>query len=294
MATLRALDFRTSAEREGITKAQQTAQSISNILKTIGQAEQARQERQTLDRVATAIAGGATTIEAISAVAKQSPGFSGGIPGIIQKAGSAFQPSPGRIGQGIDETVIGSKLREILSPSVETVEAPTKQQTQRDRDLAIIANEKKTDFQKQEARKRLDADPSLPRKPLPTGRDFAKELKNITEGTGKTLKDGKLFNEKAYKKLLARLEDLARLNGFDITSVKKELDRWWDARVNKEQGPGLKGSLTKNTLVPRSEFQDITDEEKNLDETTAAAILQEAGGDKDKAREIAKQRGFSF
>uniref|UniRef100_A0A6H1ZK24 Uncharacterized protein n=1 Tax=viral metagenome TaxID=1070528 RepID=A0A6H1ZK24_9ZZZZ len=33
---------------------------------------------------------------------------------------------------------------------------------------------------------------------------------------------------------------------------------------------------------------------KQLDQTTAAAILQEAGGDKAKAREIAKKRGYSF
>jgi hypothetical protein len=33
---------------------------------------------------------------------------------------------------------------------------------------------------------------------------------------------------------------------------------------------------------------------KVLDKTTAAALLQEAGGDKNKARELAKQRGFSL
>ncbi|GAG12255.1 unnamed protein product, partial [marine sediment metagenome] len=35
-------------------------------------------------------------------------------------------------------------------------------------------------------------------------------------------------------------------------------------------------------------------EEKTLDEATAQQILGEAGGDKEKAREIAKQRGFKF
>jgi hypothetical protein len=287
MATLRALDLRTSAEREGITKAQQTAQAIQNILKTIGAAEQKRQERQTLDRVATAVAGGATTIEAIAAVSKQGPEFSGGLPGIIQRAGSAFQPSPGRIGQGIDETVIGSRLSQILNPSLlspeeqrqaarikggleapagDGVAKPTKQQTQRDRDLAIIADDKKTDFQKQEARKRLDEDPSLPRKQLPSGKDFSKELDNVEQAAKNTvagtLKEGKFFGAKAYNKLLARLEDLARVSGFDTKGVKAELDRWWDARVNKEQGPGLKGSLTRNTLTPRSKFQKVSVEEE--------------------------------
>lgn len=281
MATLSAIDLRTSAEREGITKTQQTIQSLTNILKTVGQAEQVRQERQDLDRIATALAGGASTVEAIAAVAKQKAEFSSGIQGMVQRLGSAFQPSPGGVGQGIDETVIGSKLREILSPSLlsteeqrelklfgqrerpgTTVAAPSKQQTQRDRDLAIIANEKKTDFQKQEARKRLDEDPSLPRKTLPSGKDFKKALEEV-EQTAKgtvagTLKEGKrkLFGKKAYNKLLARLEDLARMSGFEIDGVKTELDRWWDAKVQNERGGKLGGITVNDTLTPRSEFQE--------------------------------------
>ena len=91
------IDLRSTAERQGITRNMQFAQSLANILKTAGRAEQVRQERQTLDRIATAIAGGATTIEAISAVAKQRPEFGGGFTGGLQRVASAFQPSPGRI-----------------------------------------------------------------------------------------------------------------------------------------------------------------------------------------------------
>jgi hypothetical protein len=34
--------------------------------------------------------------------------------------------------------------------------------------------------------------------------------------------------------------------------------------------------------------------QKTLDKTTALSILKEAGGDKNKARQIAKERGYSF
>ena len=286
MATLPTIDLRTSAEREGITKDHQTAMAISNILKTIGRAEQVRQERQDLDRIATALARGMTDIEAIAAVAKQRPEFAGGITGGLQKFASAFQPSPGRIGQGIQEDVIGSRLREILSPSLLTQEEqreiklfgqrdrtgaasvakPTKQQTQTDKDLAALFNDNTPPFRKVGIRKRIDEDPTLQRtkKPLPTGRDFSDQLKEVeqeAEGsiTG-SLKEGKLFGAKAYKKLLEKLEDLGRMANLDLTNVKKELNRWWDAKVNKEQGPpgvGTKGAFTTNTLIRRSKFQEI-------------------------------------
>ncbi|KKL47156.1 hypothetical protein LCGC14_2338380, partial [marine sediment metagenome] len=119
MATRRilsAIDLRSSAERQGVTRNQQTIQSIAGLFEIAGQAEQVRQDRQDLDRIARALAGGAT-IEAIAA-AKQKPEFSGGITGGLQRFASAFQPSPGGIGQGIDERAIGSKLSQILNPSL--------------------------------------------------------------------------------------------------------------------------------------------------------------------------------
>ena len=112
---LQTLDLRTSAQREGITKRQQTMQAIANILKTVGQAEKDRREGQQLDRVARAIAGGATTPEAILAVANQPPEFGTGITGALQKFGGAFQPSSGGMGQGIQQAIIGQALQQALT-----------------------------------------------------------------------------------------------------------------------------------------------------------------------------------
>ena len=278
MATRRilsAIDLRSSAEREGITKTQQTVTALAKILETAGQAEQVRQERQDLDGIATALAGGATITEAIAA-AKQKPEFSGGITGLLQRGASAFQPQPGRIGQGIQEDAIGSRLREILSPSLlsreeereiklfgqrdrpgaAAVAAPTKQQTQRDRDLAIIGNDKKSDFQKAEARKRLDKDPSQPRNPLPPGGTYDEFLEQAEKEAIGTLKEGGLFGKKAYAAALKLVEDEARKQGFEPKDAKVDFDRWWDARVASERG-GVVRRFKTNTVKPRSEFQEL-------------------------------------
>lgn len=112
------VDFRTSAQKQGITANQQTLQSIANILKTVGLAEQKRRERQQLDRVATAIAGGATNLEAINLVASQAPEFSEGLQGVLQKVGGIFSPETGGgIGQDIQQTIIQDALRKALTPS---------------------------------------------------------------------------------------------------------------------------------------------------------------------------------
>ena len=315
---LRPIDLRSSAERQGVTRNQQTIQSIAGLFEIAGQAEQVRQDRQDLDRIARALANGETSIEAIAAVAKQKPEFSGGITGGLQRFASAFQPSPGGIGQGIDERAIGSKLSQILNPSLlspeeerelklfgqrdrpgaAAVAGPTKQQTQRDRDLATLQSKTKSPISKTEARKRLDKDPSQPRNPVPTGGTYDEFLEQANEEAiekGRPIKEGKLFGKKAYEATLKIVEDVARSQGLDPKGVKVDFDRWWDARVNKEQGPGIfKGALTPNTLTPRKKFQKGVVEDNTLDEATATQILQEAGGDKDKAREIARQRGLKF
>lgn len=110
------IDLRTGAEREGITKRMQTVQSIANILKTVGEAEQKRRDRQMLDRITRAIAGGATTAEAIAATAGQAPQLSPGIPGILQRIGGASQPQQGGVRQSIQQAIIGQRLQQALAP----------------------------------------------------------------------------------------------------------------------------------------------------------------------------------
>lgn len=265
---LRPLDLRTSAEREGITKTQQTVQAIAGILQTVGQAEKARRDSETLDRVARALSAGATNIEAITAAAGQEPQFGGGIKGILQKVSGAFAPQGG-MRESILQNIIGQKLQQALSPPLltreegrdkalfgikdrpgaPTVTAPSKQQTQRDRDLATLANKNKNDLQKEEARKRLDQDPSQPKKPVPPGGTYDEFLDDTDKVDGK-------FGKKAYEAAIRRVEDEARLQSLDPEQVKKDFDRWWDARVKNERTGLLGGALTRNVTTPRSEFQD--------------------------------------
>jgi len=111
------IDLRSQAERQGITKTQQTVQAIAGILQTVGAAEQKRRERQTLDKITRAMAGGATIPEAVMAL-EQEPEFSSGIPGALQRIGGMFQPSPGGMGQSIQQAIIGQKIQtEFQKPS---------------------------------------------------------------------------------------------------------------------------------------------------------------------------------
>ncbi|GAG41328.1 unnamed protein product, partial [marine sediment metagenome] len=111
------LDLRTEEQKQGITGLQKSSQIIADILQDLGQGEQIRRERQQLDRIATAIAGGASTIEAINAAAKQPPEFSGGLSGILQRIGGGFQPpGGGGIRQSIQEAIIGQGLRRATEP----------------------------------------------------------------------------------------------------------------------------------------------------------------------------------
>lgn len=119
---LPALDLRTPEQRRGLTSAQRNIQAITGILQTLGAGEQKRREREKLDRIVRAIAGGATNIEAIAEIARQEPELGTGFQGILQRIGGAFQPSPGGIQRGISETIIGARLRQALTPKTEIPE----------------------------------------------------------------------------------------------------------------------------------------------------------------------------
>ncbi len=294
---------------------QRGVEQIKNLLRIVGEAENKRRERQTLDRIVRAIGAGQTDIEAIASVAREEPTFGGGFRGGLQKIAGLFGGEGGGIESQIQQSIIGNALQKALSPpgqipsglepvgatrgptgqvttrferpGVGGVAAPTKQQTQRDRDLAVIGNDKKSDFQKAEARKRLDKDPSQPRNPIPEGGNFDEFLVDEEKEKGK-------FGKRAYDATLQRVEDEARKQGLNPKDAKADFDKWWDARVKNERTGALGGALTKNVTTPRSEFQKGVVEDNTLDEATAAQILQEAGGDKDKAREIARQRGLKF
>lgn len=300
---LPAIDLRTTAERQGITQNMQTTQALANILKTAGRAEQVRQERQTLDRIATAIAGGATTIEAISAIAKQRPEFGSGFTGGLQRFASAFQPSPGRIGQGIQEDVIGSRLREILSPSLLSPEEQGKaarikagllpraeeapkafEQTvagkARDRDIKFLTDRHKTGenkgkliatpVQQEAARRRLRANPSLG--DIQPGQiDYTEVLKGKPKERVGLLDQA--FGEEAYNEALQEIKDTALAQGATESSVEVDFNNWWD----KNAAAGSKGQPGfGRRLVPRSEFQKVSVEEEvgNLSDEELKKIIE--------------------
>lgn len=120
--TLPLIDLRTSAEREGITKQQQTLESISRILQTVGTIEQKRQERQQLDNITRAINAGATSSEAILAASQQQPQFGTGLQGFFQKMGSRLQPSPGGVTPQIQGSIVSDALQRSLRPKQEIPE----------------------------------------------------------------------------------------------------------------------------------------------------------------------------
>lgn len=113
------IDLRSQAERQGITRTQETVQSIANILQTLGQAEKVRRDRQTLDRITRAIASGKTNIEAIAEIARQGPEFGTGFQGGLQRIGGLFQPQGGGIGQSIQQAIIGQTLQQALAEPLE-------------------------------------------------------------------------------------------------------------------------------------------------------------------------------
>lgn len=110
------IDLRTSAERQGLSRTAQTAQSIAGIFRTAGEIQKKNRERQTLDRVARAIASGKTTVEAIAEAAREPESVGGGFRGGLERIVGAFEPKGGGIGEGIQQSIISETLRKALAP----------------------------------------------------------------------------------------------------------------------------------------------------------------------------------
>lgn len=110
------IDLRTEDQKQGITGLQRSSEVIADILQTLGKGEKIRRERQQLDRIANAIAGGATTTEAILAAANQPTEFDTGIRGFLQRAGGRFAQPGGGVQQDLQQVIIGDALRKALTP----------------------------------------------------------------------------------------------------------------------------------------------------------------------------------
>ena len=182
------IDLRSQAERQGFTRDQQTIQAIAGILQTIGKAEQKRREGQTLTRITRAIARGSTMPEAVMAAMEQ-PEFSGGARGMLQKFGGMFQPSPGLMGQNIQQAMIGQAIR---TDPLET-----------ERKRAQIESAKALTTQRQEATKQALPDRMLRQADrwLRIVDDVMSEYWWTPEGPyrDKLLKDAQAAREKAVK-----------------------------------------------------------------------------------------------
>ena len=300
-----------------VEEAQQAAKNIGRIITTVGKSEQVRQNRQQLDRVATAIAGGANTIEAIRSVADQPAEFDEGIGGILQRIGSTLRPQAGRGGlnTALDEAMVSGQLGKIfgngstLSPEEKAkaerikaglsprATAPGKRTGVSDfnRDVKLIQNPKATEAQKSAAKNRLKTNPNLQ---TAEGGDFSSFLKGKKKQKVAGAKFDKAFAEEAFNEALQEAKDAGLSEGFSEESIEQDFTRWWDEEAAKE-GEGQKGF--GKLVLPRTEFKASsiagTSPVKagtKLDTNAASAILKEAGGDKAKARAIAKERGFSF
>lgn len=120
---------------------------------------------------------------------------------------------------------------------------------------------------------------------------------------GKTRKEPDFYNKEEYKSLLEEREALQKAvsTGVDEDGARfpeermetakarlAEIDARLKALSGEDDGKGLQ-------FAGREKTQDATGEKaKPLDKETAKAILKEAGGDKDKARQIALARGYSL
>ncbi len=101
--------------------------------------------------------------------------------------------------------------------------------------------------------------------------------------------------EKAKKgRIIKMIDKMPYEYNFDTNSFEPlEIGGLEGEEVSKE--PSSVGMFNPLRMLPGFAYKGkLPQKVKQLDSATAQQILQEAGGDKDKAREIAKSRGYSF
>ena len=129
---------------------------------------------------------------------------------------------------------------------------------------------------------------------------------------------------KAFNEGLKEAMDENLAKGFSEQSIKADYIRWWDELAANPDPSGFgqfvipRNQLGGSAVNPPGEVATITDNDqvladletatdkfvaeregtsikaKALDLETATQILREAGGDREEARRIAKERGFKF
>jgi hypothetical protein len=166
----------------------------------------------------------------------------------------------------------------------------------RNRDIKILTDTDKNGFlkapsvQQDAARKRLRKNPSL--QDIPEGEyDWSGQLEGLPKkhvGKFKWRKPENMldraYGKEAYTTALQKIKDAALSQGYTEESAVTDFNKWWDNMATSEDPQGF-GQF----VVPRMEFQEV-----QLDEAMATRLLQEAGGDKEQARQMAKERGYKF
>jgi hypothetical protein len=243
------------------------AQQIAKLFDTIGKVEQKRRERQTLDRLSASISSGAADLESLQAAASQEPTFDEGIRGKFQQFAGSFQPDPGRIGAGIQTSII----EQAIKRSQGTGQEISKEEKQRNTDTKTIANEKSSRAAVQNARARLKKNPTLVDVPVDAEVDYAsflnKKLKRKVKGGAAF---DKAFGEEAFTALMKQVEEDALTDGVTPESAKANVEAWWDRQVAAEKGD------KRIEFIARDKFKKAVKAEKvEAVADTAEAITQE-------------------
>ena len=109
----------------GTDRSRIAAQSINQVLQSIGKQEQLRRERQQINNIAQLVSrkreeGRDATTQEILGVLDQPAETAGGFQGFLQTLGGKFQPQPGRIGTEIRSGIVSDALERALTPAGST------------------------------------------------------------------------------------------------------------------------------------------------------------------------------
>ena len=273
------IDLRTQEEKQGVTGLTKISQALNDALLTLGKGEKVRRERQQLDRVSTAIAGGASTIEAITAAANEPTQFDTGLRGILQKAGGAFGGSQtGGIKRQLQEAIIGQKINQALNPSLldpsqqkEAAEvkaglrprAPatagtepggqSKNEKNLARDIKILTDKSKDGSFKVNERLRTLAKKRIKANPLKVKigeSDFDDEIKGKPKIKVKGKKFDRAFGKEAYDETLKEAVQEAEDIGISEEAATEGFNQWWDRRAAEKDPKGF-----GKAFIERSEFE---------------------------------------
>ncbi len=254
-------------------------EAISSLLKDFRDKETARQDKQQLLDFVKLTQSGMSTEEAAAQVTASQPQFDSGLGGIFQRLGHgganpqsvlniAIQsqldkPSDLEAREREAKIEANKALAESRRGKVAT-DKPTAGQKQRDADIKVLNDKKKTQDQKNEARIRLESNPDLfdisevgserIDKEFTKFAKIAKESKKLKIPVPGKILD-KMFGEEAFNKILQDVTDQGLSEGISPESTEEAFITWWDEQAAK--GDKIKGFGVE--FQPRTKFQAGTD-----------------------------------